>query len=86
MIAIVAAMASTTIAVDERVRDRLAAQAARNGRTLGDEVDALLQEREVREILAASSRMMTDPTHADLVRASLPSAVQWSKTDAAARD
>jgi hypothetical protein len=86
MIAIVAAMASTTIAVDERVRDRLAAQAARNGRTIGDEVEALLQEREVREILAASSRVVTDPAHANLVRASLPPAIQWSQADAAARD
>jgi hypothetical protein len=79
MIAIFMAMASTTIAVDVRVRDRLAAQAQRNGRTLGDEVEALLQEREVREILAASSRVVTDPAHADLVRASLPPAVQWNR-------
>jgi macrodomain Ter protein organizer (MatP/YcbG family) len=71
------AMASTTIAVDVQVRDRLAAHAAKHGRTLGDEVEALMREREVREILAASTRIATDPKHADLLRASLSPAVRW---------
>jgi macrodomain Ter protein organizer (MatP/YcbG family) len=70
-------MASTTIAVDVQVRERLAAHAARHGRTLGDEVAALLQEREVREILATSARIVTDPANADRVRATLAPAVRW---------
>ena len=79
-------MASTTIAVDVRVRDKLAAQAARNGRSLGDEVEALLHEREVREILAASARIVTDPAHAKLVRASVAPGVQWSGSGTTAGD
>lgn len=70
-------MPTTTIAVDAGVRDRLAAQAARHGRTLGEEVEALLQEREVREILAVGARIIADRRNAEMVSASIRPPVPW---------
>jgi hypothetical protein len=70
-------MANTTIAVEVGVRDRLAAQAAQHGHTLGEEVEALLHEREVREILAVGARLAADPRNAELVVASVVPAAPW---------
>lgn len=40
-------MPPTTIKVDSEVRDRLACLAAENGRSLGEQIAALLEEREM---------------------------------------
>ncbi len=71
-------MATTTIAVDVRVHSRLAAEAARHGHTLGEEVAELLHEREVREILAVGARIIADPKNAEAVRLSIAPAVAWT--------
>ena len=76
-------MATTTIAVEISVRDELAAQATEHGRTLGEEVAALLRERETREILAVGARIIADPQNAELINASIAPAVRWSSTPSA---
>ena len=73
-------MATTTIAVEVTVRDRLATHAARNGNTLGEEVQMLLEEREIREILAVGARNIADPRNADLVNSSVAPAAAWART------
>ncbi|NUR71997.1 MAG: hypothetical protein HOU81_14350 [Hamadaea sp.] len=47
----------TTIKVDSEVRDRLARLAAENGRSLGDQIAALLEEREMIRSLRAGARL-----------------------------
>jgi hypothetical protein len=69
--------------MDVVVRNRLAAYAARHGRTLGEEVDALLREREVREILAIGVRLIADPANAPLVNGSIAPAVPWRDPEVA---
>jgi hypothetical protein len=55
-------MAKTTISVDSRVRDRLAALAARHGRPLGEEIEVLLDIAEQGEFwLRVSAGYAHDP-------------------------
>src|SRR5436305_14712793 len=51
------AMAITTIRVDRGVRDRLAARAANHGRSLGAELEAILEELEWQAIEAGYQRL-----------------------------
>jgi DNA-binding IclR family transcriptional regulator len=54
-------MAMTTIRVEREVRDRLAALASVNGRTLGAELSALLEERMWHGIESGYRRLAADP-------------------------
>ncbi len=71
-------MATTTIAVEVTIRDRLALHASRNGHTLGEEVQMLLEEREIREILAVGARIIADPRNAHVVSSSIAPAAAWA--------
>ncbi|NUO57705.1 MAG: hypothetical protein HOV71_09180 [Hamadaea sp.] len=50
-------MPPTTIKVDSEIRDRLARLAEENGRSLGDQIAALLEEREMIRSLRAGARI-----------------------------
>ncbi|GIF51931.1 hypothetical protein Afe04nite_64700 [Asanoa ferruginea] len=49
LFAMLAAMGKTTISVESRIRDRLAAWAAAHGRPMGEEIDVLLDIAERNE-------------------------------------
>ncbi|MDO5627972.1 MAG: hypothetical protein Q4G43_06585 [Mobilicoccus sp.] len=49
---------TTTIKLDERIRDRLKAQAADHGRTMSQHVESLLDEQERRDRYASLRRQM----------------------------
>ena len=53
---------------------------------MGEEVEMLLREREIREILAVGARIIADPQNAELVRASVAPAVAWTGTRPVAVD
>ena len=54
-------MPVTTIRVDRAVRDRLAARAASRGRSLGAELDAILQELDWQAVEAGYQRLAERP-------------------------
>jgi plasmid stability protein len=54
-------MGITTIRVEQAVRNRLAARAARHGRSLGAELDALLGELDWQAIEVAYQRLAEQP-------------------------
>jgi hypothetical protein len=56
----------TTIRVEKAVRDRLAARAASQGRSLGAELDAMLREADWHAIETAYQRLAEEP--AELAR------------------
>jgi plasmid stability protein len=62
-------MAMTTIRVEREVRDRLAAQAAAHGRTLGAEIQALLDDQLWQAIEAGYRRLAADPEEMAAYRA-----------------
>lgn len=62
------AMAITTIRVDRGVRDRLAARAANHGRSLGAELEAILEELEWQAIEAGYQRLAEQPAALDHYR------------------
>jgi plasmid stability protein len=71
-------MAMTTIRVEREVRDRLAAQAAAHGRTLGAEIQALLDDQLWQAIEAGYRRLAADPEEVAAYRAE---AEEWTSAD-----
>jgi macrodomain Ter protein organizer (MatP/YcbG family) len=60
----------TTIKLDSEVRDRLAKLAAEHGRTLGEQIAALLEEREIIRSLRAGAQILQalSPEHQAALR------------------
>lgn len=71
-------MAMTTIRVEVEVRDRLAAQAASNGRSLGAELRAMLDEMMWQGIEAGYRRLAADPAEMTAYQAE---AAEWTSAD-----
>jgi plasmid stability protein len=71
-------MAMTTIRVEREVRDRLAARAAAHGRTLGAEIQALLDDQLWQAIEAGYRRLAADPAEMAAYRAE---AEEWTSAD-----
>jgi macrodomain Ter protein organizer (MatP/YcbG family) len=63
-------MPPTTIKLDSEVRDRLAKLAAEHGRSLGEQIAALLEEREMIRSLRAGARLFQSlsPEHQAALR------------------
>jgi plasmid stability protein len=68
-------MAMTTIRVEAEVRDRLAAQAAAHGRSLGAELRAMLDEMAWQSIEAGYRRLAENPEEWAAYQAE---AVEWT--------
>jgi plasmid stability protein len=71
-------MAMTTIRVDAEVRDRLAARAAAHGRSLGAELQAMLDEMMWQGIEAGYRRLAANPEKS---AAYLAEAGEWTSAD-----
>jgi len=71
-------MAMTTIRVDAEIRDRLAALAARHGRSIGAELRALLNETAWQDIEAGYRRLASQPDEWAEYRAEV---AEWTSAD-----
>jgi plasmid stability protein len=69
---------TTTIRVDEKTRDRLARRADSHGRSIGDELAAILEDLRWQEFEQDTAELRATP---ELYAGYLAEAEQWSNAD-----